>query len=66
MDGMNCWEYIKCKNKEKCPAYPDQGRECWTVRGTRNPPGQKRTPEEKKRDCVTLCKFMEGVLGGKL
>ncbi len=40
---MSCWDYMKCgreKGGDKegeygtCPAYPDQGDDCWEVVGT--------------------------------
>ena len=34
---MNCWEFIKCPKKtyENCPAYPENGYDCWKVPFTR-------------------------------
>ncbi len=33
---MDCWEYKACVDKIRlaCPAYPDNGLECWKVTGT--------------------------------
>ncbi|MEW6348250.1 MAG: two-CW domain-containing protein [Thermodesulfobacteriota bacterium] len=66
MSETQCWEFTNCKSKEKCPAYPDKGRECWEVPGTLCRGQTQGGPEEKKRDCITLCKFMEGIIGGKI
>ncbi len=66
MAGMNCWEYINCGSQQKCPAFPDNGRECWSVTGTLCRGEVQGTAEEKRRDCITLCKFLEGVMGGKI
>ena len=31
-EPKNCWDFFKCKAKEKCPAYQnDAGRECWFI-----------------------------------
>lgn len=66
MGNSQCWEFQGCSDKEQCPAFPDRGRECWKVSGTLCRGEKQGTPEQKYQDCVTLCKFMEGVLGGKL
>ncbi|OGD68441.1 hypothetical protein A3E89_00340 [Candidatus Campbellbacteria bacterium RIFCSPHIGHO2_12_FULL_35_10] len=35
MGEKNCWEHGKgCKVKEDCPAYPNNGRICFSVTGT--------------------------------
>ncbi len=33
---MNCWEFRKCDDgvMKDCPAYPEQGADCWKVTGT--------------------------------
>ncbi len=30
----NCWEYMNCGMRRKCPAYPDYGQGCFVVTGT--------------------------------
>ncbi len=46
---------------------PDHGRSsCWDVGGTLCRGEKQGSPEEKRRDCITLCKFLEGVLGGTI
>lgn len=34
---MDCWDFMRCGDKvyENCPAYPNKGRECWKVTGTK-------------------------------
>ena len=28
----NCWEFYNCQEaREKCPAYPTDGKKCWEV-----------------------------------
>ncbi len=66
MSEKKCWEYSNCKYHATCPAYPDRGRDCWEVPGTLCRGHTQGTPEQKRQDCITLCKFMEGVLGGKV
>ena len=30
------WEFMKCSTAiQECPAYPERGRECWKVTGTK-------------------------------
>lgn len=66
MAETKCWEFMECKVSQQCPAFPDRGRDCLEVTGTLCRGETQGTPEEKRRDCITLCKFLEGVLGGKL
>ncbi len=66
MGNTQCWEFMSCTDKEKCPAYPDHGRTCWEVPGTLCRGETQGNAEQKRQDCITLCKFIEGVLGGKL
>jgi hypothetical protein len=61
-----CWDFTKCKDKERCPAYPDRGRDCWDVEGTLCRGVLQGTAEEKRQNCICLCQFMEGVMGGKI
>ncbi len=52
---MNCWEYKICdiENRDKCPAYPDRGLDCWKVTGTRCEKGliEKKNLTEKILYC---------------
>jgi methyl-accepting chemotaxis protein len=64
--ATSCWDYMKCGTERTCPAYPDHGRDCWKVSGTLCRGTVQGTPEEKYRDCVTLCKFLEGVISNKI
>ncbi len=66
MADTQCWDFTDCTNKETCPAYPDKGRVCGEVAGTLCRNGIQGTAEEKRQDCMSLCKFLEGVMGGKV
>ena len=33
-DKKNCWEFKKCNKEHICPAYPNDGRICWSKSGT--------------------------------
>lgn len=37
MMKMNCWDYKKCEKelRSACPAYPNAGRVCFVVEGTK-------------------------------
>ncbi|MFH0824884.1 MAG: hypothetical protein V2B18_19190 [Pseudomonadota bacterium] len=65
MAELKCWEHMKCKNKELCPAHPDHGRDCWKIQGTLCRGERQGAPEDKYQDCLFKCAFLEGVLGGK-
>lgn len=34
---MDCWDFMRCGENtyQRCPAYPNRGRECWKVTGTK-------------------------------
>lgn len=57
---MMCWEIVKCAEevREKCPAYPDNGMDCWKVTGTMCAQGkyEKATLTEKLTHCMN-CEF---------
>jgi hypothetical protein len=63
--AMNCWEFMKCgriPGGDKvvelgvCPAYPDNGRFCWSVAGTLCTGKVSGSFVEKKHTCL-LCDF---------
>jgi len=57
---MECWEYQNCSNQamKSCPAYPDNGKNCWKVTGTMCEGGRVRlaSMEDKIRHCQ-MCEF---------
>lgn len=57
---MNCWEFMKCGpvTYQNCPAYPDNGLDCWKVTGTKCAGGtiEKATKAEKIMHC-NRCDF---------
>ncbi len=54
---MNCWDFMKCDDAtaRACPAYPDKGRDCWKVTGTKCGKGklEMATAMEKIAHCRT-------------
>jgi methyl-accepting chemotaxis protein len=59
--AMNCWQFMKCGNEQQCPAYPDNGRDCWHVTGTLCGGEVQGTAEEKRETCLFRCEFPEKV-----
>jgi hypothetical protein len=57
---LNCWEFKKCGKGicRTCPAYPDNGLECWKVTGTKCGAGKltMASIEQKLMFCVK-CTF---------
>lgn len=57
----NCWEFNNCPEptRLRCPAYPDNGRECWKVTGTQCAEGRdsKKSLSEKILYCRNECLF---------
>ena len=56
---LQCWDAKKCPTdrKEKCPAYPDQGRICFSVSGTLCRGEVQGNYLAKKAECEKLCDF---------
>ena len=48
-----CWERMRCgRDRQKdCPAYPDYGRLCWPIAGTKCPTGARGTHAQEIKDC---------------
>jgi hypothetical protein len=62
----NCWDFENCPSevREKCPAYPDKGKECWKVTGTKCAHGkyEKASLSEKIIYCRNECAFYKKYL----
>lgn len=52
MEG-NCWDFMNCGRDKSndCPAYPNYGRECWWVAGTKCRAVSQGTFAEKYENC---------------
>ena len=59
----SCWERMGCGRGQKkdCPAYPDYGRLCWPIAGTKCPNGPRGTHAQKIKDCEA-CEFFKAVV----
>jgi hypothetical protein len=67
-----CWEYQKCGREGSgikalelgtCPAYPDDGRNCWRVAGTMCE-GKVQGTEAQKRDNCENCNWYKNIKSG--
>lgn len=58
-----CWEYRKCgRDKTRsCPAYPDYGRLCWPIAGTKCPQGPTGDHAKAIGNCES-CAFFKSVV----
>ena len=63
---MTCWKYNNCpKDKyEECPAYPDNGRDCWSVTEKKYDKGKSEASSilEKLYLCKNNCNFFKTYL----
>ena len=59
---MQCWEHKKCGRQEGgdkvpefgiCPAYPDNGKNCWKIAGTFCGGEVQGTEAAKRGTCIT-------------
>ena len=57
---MTCWDFKKCppETYTACPAYPDNGEECWNIPGTLCEDGKLRYLDvrEKIEHCL-VCDY---------
>jgi hypothetical protein len=58
-----CWERMGCgrDRDQSCPAYPDYGRLCWPIAGTKCRGTVAGSHAQKIRDCET-CEFFKAVV----
>ena len=58
-----CWERMGCgqEHLQACPAYPDYGRLCWPIAGTKCSAGARGTHAQKIKDCES-CDFFKAVV----
>lgn len=66
MAGMPCWDHHKCGQKVDCPAYPDNGFNCWLVEGTLCRGERQPAYERKIESCRALCDYYMGVMDGSI
>ena len=58
-----CWERMGCggDRQKDCPAYPDYGRLCWPIAGTKCPTGAQGLHAQEINDCES-CEFFHSVV----
>jgi hypothetical protein len=56
-----CWEYMGCGKDRGCPAYPDYGRLCWPIAGTKCRQGARGAHAQSLGDCEA-CEFFKAVV----
>jgi hypothetical protein len=58
-----CWERMGCGQErvQTCPAYPDYGRLCWPIAGTKCPTAARGKHAQEMKDCEA-CEFFKAVL----
>ena len=58
-----CWERMRCgrDQDQSCPAYPNYGRLCWPIAGTKCRQGTAGTHAQKIKDCES-CEFFKAVV----
>ncbi|MDQ7785465.1 MAG: hypothetical protein RDU20_21460 [Desulfomonilaceae bacterium] len=57
----NCWEQMNCGKERGCPAYPNHGRGCFVVTGTRAG-GQDHATYAKKMAVCRACAFYQHLM----
>lgn len=58
-----CWQRMRCgRDKDgSCPAYPDYGRLCWPIAGTKCPDDVRGMYAQSLGNCET-CEFFKAVI----
>lgn len=62
-DVRNCWEFMVCGKEQNCPAFPDFGRACFAVTGTRCKGKEQGSYALKISHCRS-CGFYGELMGG--
>jgi methyl-accepting chemotaxis protein len=60
----NCWEVLKCGREADCPAYPNQGTECFAVTATICRGERQGAYEAKIEQCRQKCTFYKKTMSG--
>jgi hypothetical protein len=63
MPLIPCWESLECDKWADCPAYPDNGWNCWDVDGTLCFDGVQCV-EHKPEFCRERCAYYRSVIHG--
>ncbi|MEW6350479.1 MAG: two-CW domain-containing protein [Thermodesulfobacteriota bacterium] len=60
--SQNCWEFFDCDKKDTCPAYPHNGKLCWSVGGTLCRNEVQGDYPEKIGACRNGCDYYRGLM----
>jgi methyl-accepting chemotaxis protein len=66
MGLKNCWDDLKCGRQNLCPAYPDNGRNCFAVTATLCHEEHQGSYEEKIGKCRATCGFYRSMMEGSV
>lgn len=55
--NQNCWEYVNCGKEKECPAYPDNGKMCYSVAATLCRGEIQGAYKDKAQACRTICEY---------
>lgn len=66
MDRKKCWDSLQCGQQNSCPAYPDNGRNCFAVTATLCRGEEQGSYEDKIAKCRDTCGFYQGMMEGTL
>ncbi len=55
--SQDCWEFMKCGREKECPAYPHNGRMCYSVTATTCRGEVQGEYKVKAEKCRTSCEF---------
>ena len=62
-DMRDCWEIMNCGNENDCPAYPDNGKMCFSIAKTLCKGEIQGTYEQKIQNC-RVCEVYEKMMAG--
>jgi hypothetical protein len=63
MTPQNCWEFHNCVDatRDKCPAFPNDGRKCWEVASTFDGSGCPKVKGVGMKYCVLSCAWFKKI-----
>lgn len=63
MAERNCWESLSCGKQENCPAYPNNGRVCFSIEKTLCRGEIQGQYLQKIEKCRESCSFYKDLMG---
>ncbi len=62
----SCWEVLNCAREKSCPAYPNNGRNCYAVTATWCKGVQQGSYGDKIEMCRADCDFYRAMMNGAM